>query len=561
MEPTYRIAEKMHDDLLEQLLHNRSIPPEKREAFLSPDYEKHINDPFSMTDMDSAVERVMYARSNDEKIAIFSDYDCDGIPAGTLMHDFFKKIGITNFSNHIPHRHYDGFGLNEQSVRTFIKNDVKLIITLDCGTVSFKEIDLARENNIDVIVIDHHEPDPLKLPNAYAILNPKRDTAYPFRELCATGVAFKFVQAFLQREHEKGNPMNIPPGWEKWLLDLVAIATISDMVPLLDENRIFVKYGLLVLRKSRRPGLQKLLRINRINTSFLSEDDIGFTIAPHINAASRMDTPEIGFTLLAGNDEEGSEAAEKLGKLNTTRKGVVASMTREAYEKLSKKDHTPPVIVLGNPEWKPSLVGLVANTLAEKYGRPAFVWGRDGNGVIKGSCRSSSVSVMDLMLSVKESFLHFGGHHGAGGFEVSDHAIHTLSETLESAYRIYEAQPTPLQAGRMVDALIHSDSVNDDLYRTVSLLMPFGMKNTKPLFQITHVTPEKITLFGKAKEHTKITFKNNHETLQAIAFFKKPEDFCSTPQEGLSCTLIAHVEQSYFMNRLERRLRIIDVLV
>lgn len=561
MEPHYRIAERIYDDLLEQLLHNRVIQPEEREVFLSPDYERHTYDPFLMTDMDRAIERVITARDAGEKIAIFSDYDCDGIPAGTLMHDFFRKIGITNFSNHIPHRHYDGFGLNEQSVRTFIKNGVKLIVTLDCGTVSFKEIDLARENNIDVIVIDHHEPDSSGLPNAYAILNPKRDGAYPFRELCATGVAFKFVQAFLQREHERGNPMNIPLGWEKWLLDLVAIATISDMVPLLDENRIFVKYGLLVLRKSRRPGLQKLLHMNRINPSFLSEDDIGFTIAPRINAASRMDTPEIGFALLAGDAGEGNEAAEKLEKLNTARKGVVASMSREAHEKLAKKEHVPPVIVLGNPEWKPSLVGLVANTLTEKYGRPAFVWGRDGNGVIKGSCRSSSVSVMDLMVLVKESLLHFGGHHRAGGFEIPDNTIHTIGDELIKAYHTLAMQPMSSETKSLVDALIHSDSVNNDLYRTISILMPFGMDNKKPLFQITHVTPETVTLFGKAKEHTKITFKNNHQTLHAIAFFKKPEDFHHVPQKGVSCSLIAHIEQSYFMNRLERRLRIIDVLI
>lgn len=563
MEQRYRVHEQIpvrdgENALLEQLLHNRGIGSQEREAFLAPSYETHLHDPFLITDMQAAVERVLRALDTNEKVVIYSDYDCDGIPAGTLMHDLFKKIGLANFTNYIPHRHFEGFGLNMKAVEGFIAEGVQLIITLDCGTVSFDEIAHARANGIDVIVIDHHEPEPGRLPETVALLNPKRDMAYPFRELCATGVSFKFAQALLHALRTRGT--DIPAGWEKWLLDVVALATISDMVPLRDENRVFVHYGLMVLRKSRRPGLQKLLRVNKLNPAMLTEDDIGFTIAPRINAASRMDTPQIGFMMLSGNETDGPAAAEKLERLNKERRGIVAAMTKEVQGRLEHMDEIPPVLVMGNPEWKPSLVGLVANSLMETYARPVFIWGRDGKGIIKGSCRSAGMSVVHLMEHAREAFLHCGGHHGAGGFEVADEAIHTLGQRLCEAYDAVTATASDEQPEELLDAQISHEAIDDVLYKTLKALAPYGMQNPKPLFRITGVIPDAVAIFGKIPEHTKITFTTGKGSLQAIAFFKKPDAFHVEPKVGTPCTLIAHAEESFFMGRRERRLRIVDVL-
>ena len=213
---------------------------------------------------------------------------------------------------------------------------------------------------------------------------------------------------------------------------MVGVATIADMVPLRDENRIFALYGLKVLRKTRRPGLQKLLRQQKVDLRYLSEDDIGFTIGPRINAASRMDNPEDAFQLLSTKDEgEADLRVAHLEKLNTDRKTAVAVMTKEAHKRLGMLEELPEVLVFGNPEWRPSLVGLVANKLAEEHNRPAFLWGKDGNGMLKGSCRSGgSVSVVKLMEVIPEIFHEFGGHHMSGGFTVKEEQIHFLSDRL-----------------------------------------------------------------------------------------------------------------------------------
>ncbi|KXJ98316.1 MAG: Single-stranded-DNA-specific exonuclease RecJ [Parcubacteria bacterium OLB19] len=334
---------------------------------------------------------------------------------------FFSVIGYKNFVNYIPHRHYDGFGLSSKAVLGIKeKYNPSLIITIDCGTVDLEAIKLAKDNKIDVIVTDHHEPK-AELPEAVAIVNPKVGNTYPFTGLCGAGVVFKLIQALIAR----GN-FSIPSGVEKWWLDMVGVATIADMVPLRDENRVFALYGLKVLRKTRRPGLQKLLRKQKIDPQYLSEDDIGFTIGPRINAASRMDNPEDAFLLLATKDEDEAEMRVlHLEKLNTERKATVALMTKEAHKRLELLEEVPKVLVFGSPSWRPSLVGLVANKLAEEYNRPAFLWGRDGNGMLKGSCRSGGdVSVVRLMEATPEIFHEFGGHHMSGGFTVKEEEVH-----------------------------------------------------------------------------------------------------------------------------------------
>ena len=357
---------------LAQLLYNRGIASKaEADLFLYPSYDDQLHDPFLLHDMDKAVQVILKTIESKKKIVIFSDYDCDGIPGAVVLHDFFMAIGYENFTNYIPHRHFDGFGLSEKAVLEIkTKHDPSLIITIDCGTTDIEAVRLANDNDMKVIVTDHHEPKAI-LPDAVAVVNPKIGNTYPFTGLCGAGVIFKLVQALIVR----GN-FTIPAGLEKWWLVMVGVATIADMVPLKDENRIFATYGLKVLRKTRRPGLQKLLRQQRVDLRYLSEDDIGFTIGPRINAASRMDNPEDAFQLLATKDENEAELRVlHLEKLNTERKTTVAVMTKEAHKRLKVLEELPEVLVFGNPEWRPSLVGLVANKLAEEHNRPAFFVG------------------------------------------------------------------------------------------------------------------------------------------------------------------------------------------
>ena len=549
--PVEMIAPRL-SPLVNRLLSTRTIPDIT--AFLEPLYDEHLHDPFLLHHMEEAVVRIQAAFAADEKIAIFSDYDCDGIPGAVVLHDCFKGIGYTNFVNYIPHRHYEGFGLNTGAIDTLAADGVKLIITIDCGTSDVQAIAHAKTKGVDVIVTDHHEP-PAVLPNATAIVNPKLGS-YPFTELCGAAVVFKLAQALLSKtEHQ------LVPGAEKWWLDMVGIATIADMVPLIGENRVLARYGLQVLRKSRRPGLQQLLRKNKVQQQHLTEEDIGFTIGPRINAASRMDNPEDAFHMLAATDVvEAGRRVDHLEKLNQERKTMVALMTKEINKRLEHLDSVPPVLVLGSPQWRPSLVGLAANKLAEEHKRAVFIWGKDGNDVFKGSCRSGGgVSVVNLMNQASGAFLEHGGHHFSGGFAVHDEHIFTLSERLNEAFLQLGEAATIHEAVR-VDEVLTLDDVTLKLIEDLTLLAPYGAGNPKPLFAFHKVTPRKVEQFGKAKEHLKLTFETTAGTLEAIAFFATIEDFSKSPTDQGSVTLIAHVERSYFMNRPQIRLKIVDII-
>ena len=290
-----------YSELLKILLKNRGIiNEEKIERFLNPSYERDFYDPFLMKDMEKTCVRIFEAVEAGEKIMIYADYDADGIPGAVILQDLFRKINFKNFEVYIPQRNSEGYGLNLEAIKDFADKGVKLLVTIDLGITAIAEIAQAESLGIDVIIIDHHLPHE-NLPRAYAILNPKVDD-YPEKMLCGAGVVFKFIQSFVKKY---GEFYKINNGWEKWLLDLAGLATLSDMVPLLGENRAIAFFGLKVFKKSPRPGLQKLLAKMNIDQRHITEDDIGFMVTPRLNAASRMDNPIRAFELLATNDERG----------------------------------------------------------------------------------------------------------------------------------------------------------------------------------------------------------------------------------------------------------------
>ncbi len=546
----------IYSSLQKQLLFNRDIKTAAAaEEFINPLYDEGLHDPWLLHDMDKAVERILLAIKEDEKITIFSDYDCDGIPGAVVLHDFFKAVGYTNFTNYIPHRHYEGFGFSAEAAEKIAKDGAGLVITIDCGTSSLEAVDQANLLGVDVIVTDHHEPGP-RLPAAVAVVNPKVGDSYPFTGLCGAGVIFKLVQALI----DKGD-FELKTGWEKWWLDMVGLATVADMVPLLGENRVLVKYGLDVLRKSRRPGLQQLLRKQRVDQRTITEEDIGFTIGPRINAASRMDTPEDAFLMLSLTDEgEAGARVDHLEKLNTQRKTTVAGMTKEIHHRLKELSEIPDVIVLGNPNWRPSLVGLSAGKLAEEFKRPAFVWGRDGNGKIKGSCRSDGrVSIIALMDKASEHLAEYGGHHHSGGFSVHEEHIHTFPTLLNDAFKDLGAAAL-IDEELMVDMQIRLDDISSDFIKAQQTLAPFGMSNPKPVYLVEKIKPKQVDMFGKGGEHTKLQLDTAGLAREAIAFFRTPDSFTKVPESGQEVSLLCHLEQSYFMGRLQTRLRIIDII-
>lgn len=544
----------VYPDIVRDMLIFRGIRTlGEAEKFLNPSFEKDTFDPFLIHDMDRTVSRILEAIVSNEKIAIWSDYDHDGIPGAVILFDFFKKINFHNFVNYIPHRYLEGYGLNVNGIDKLKSEGVKLMITVDVGITDILPIDHANELGIDVIVTDHHLPIDT-LPKAYAILNSKKEgDTYPDKMLCGAAVSYKLVKGLLAR----GN-FEIKEGWDKWLLDMVGISTIADMVPLRNENRVLAYYGIKVLKKSPRPGLLSLFRKNKINQRFINEDDIGFTVAPRINAASRMGEPMLAFDLLSNRlgPEVVDSLSSELDKLNSSRKGIVSSMVKESKKILSLRESIPEVIVMGNPLWRPGLLGLVANNLMEEHSKPVFLWGKEGGENLRGSCRSDgSVNLVKLMAEVKEgTLLDFGGHAFSGGFEVSYSEIHFLEDRIIEAYN--KVRNEGVSEDILVDRIISVDDVTEALYRDIEKFAPFGIENEKPIFMFQDITIFKIKKFGKNSEHLEVGFeKNNGGILKAVEFFSDRDI-----SEGDRITLVANIEKSYFGMKPELRLRVIDII-
>ncbi len=525
--------------------------------------------------MDKVVERILQAIEHNEKVCIYSDYDCDGIPGAVVLHDFFRKIGFNNFSNYIPMRNEEGYGLNQAAIESIIADGVTLIITIDCGITDYAHAEFAQSHGIDLIITDHHIPGE-EVPKAFAVINPKqKGCEYPEKMICGSGVIFKVCQALCSRIRSQFKILNfkfkIPEAilstqWEKWLLDMVGLATLSDMVPLLGENRVFSYYGMKVLRKSPRVGLMKMFSTLKINQHTVTEDDIAFMITPRINAASRMGIPRDAFTLLSTTDEvEAGTYTDALNKNNDMRKGVVAGMVKDIKKYIENRDEEMKgVIVHGNPEWKPSLLGLVANSFSDEHLRPVFFWGREGNKegetIIKGSCRAGGeTDVVALMAKCKDIFVDYGGHKGAGGFSLAQENIHLLEERLNAAF-LELAQEEKIILDTLIDKKLSLDDVNWDTYGHVAQFAPFGLANPKPLFLFENITVSAVKLFGKEKNHLELKFKKSDgKDVTAIAFFSDGEKFSVPVTVGSKINLVATLEKSQFRNFPELRLRIVDI--
>ena len=538
-----------------------------------------------------------------EKVMIYADYDCDGIPGAVILVDLFKKINFKNYEVYIPMRNSEGYGLNLEAIKEFAQKIIKLLITIDLGITAFEEVKEAEVHGIDVIITDHHlphfklpaefsqvlgspaqeflkeraQPDQFEnslsvssqiLPRAYAILNPKREgDKYPEKMLCGAGVMFKFIQGFISKY---GELYKIKEGSEKWMLDMVGLATLSDMVPLLGENRVFASFGLKVLRKSPRVGLQKLLAKMNLDQRYLGEDDIAFMVTPKLNAASRMDDPLRAFELLSTTDAvEAGALATHLLKINDDRKLIVAGIMREVKKKFEKREMRD-VIVVGNPTWRVGVLGLVAGKLMDEYQKPVFVWGRDENDLIKGSCRSpGSISVVELMTLTQEYFIDFGGHELAGGFTVENEKIHFLEEKLaENFQKILEQKKkmSDFNAIRELDAksdaVLNLEAVNMKNWKEIEKLAPFGISNPKPTFLFKGVTVENIKKFGKngSEEHLEITFSDEGKNkVKGISFFSGDESFDVPVVVNGKVNLLATFDLSRFRGREELRLRIAEI--
>ena len=552
------------------LLKKRGVADNEIEDFLNPSYEKHIGDPFGIYGMDKAVARILEAIKNNEKICVYSDYDCDGIPGGVLLRTFFDDIGYP-VEMYIPHRHNEGYGVHIHAIDFLKEKGVSLIITVDSGIANIEEVAYAKSVGVDFIVTDHHLPihkegDGQIVPEAVSVINSKQDVcSYHDDMLCGCAVAWKLACGILARlRTENVNNMvyekvkTLPIGFEKWMLDLVGISTVADMVPLSKENRALAHYGLKVLRKTKRPGLLHIFNEQRMRKEYITEDDIAFTIAPRVNAASRMGAPIQAHMMLYEKDVEKAEQyARDLELLNTERKAGVKDIisTLSFDHDVYQND----VVVVGEMSWRPGILGLIAQNIIDETGKPTFVWGQgEDKKEVKGSCRSrGDIHVVEIMAHVGHRvFTHWGGHEGAGGFSVPLEKIGELSEALNEAIKHVERK----EIGKeeiAIDVELSMDDVNEITYKAIVPLAPFGEGNAKPVFSFNNVTPLATKRFGKKNEHLEIIYPTSKGgKIKAIQFFvgKDVEEKANDKH-----TLLAHLEKSYFAGKAELRLRIVKI--
>ena len=547
-----------YSPLLRTLLFARGIKTRSdAEIFLHPSYGRDVHDPFLMKDMDRAVERILRAITNNERVVIFGDYDADGIPGAATLFSFFERIGYAKVEVYIPDRYSEKYGLSEESIRRFAEAGTKVLISVDCGITDVYEAQAAQSLGIDVIITDHHLPHD-NLPGAYAVINTKRpDDPYPFKYLCGAATGWKLVQALLKR----GN-FGLPPEWEKELLDLVCISTVADMVSLLGENRVIVKEGLKVLARSPRPGIASLFARARIKQEDVTEDDISFLLGPRINISSRMSHGVDAFNLLTTSDVLlAGRIAKQLEARNVERRETVQVII-DSFEKEFSVSEPGELIVRGDSNWRIGVLGLSANRLMEKYNRPVCLWTINHEGKIKGSIRSDgSVHVMELFQAMggEEFFADFGGHDHSGGFSLASTHAPKLEERFLKAYAL--AKKNESQTEKICfDQEVRLGALGWRVWQEISILAPFGPDNPKPVFVIRNVELVACNEFGKDKNHLELTVREGKTERKVTAFFFQKSDYpeidFNLPQK---VDLLVNLEKSTFKGFNELRLRLVDL--
>ena len=559
--------------LIATILRNRGVNEADFETFLAPTYDEFKHDPFLFPDMKNAVKRIKLAKKRGEKVTIYGDYDIDGMTATVILWESLRKFGL-NVETYTPDRFTEGYGLNIDAVEKIANDGAKLIITVDNGTLSFDEIARARKLGVDVIITDHHSPHD-ELPDATAILNPKiivaenpeiydekfllksdvkklsdkqnisqnksiKQEYYPFCDLCGVGVAFKLVQALQAdslkniKNYEK-NPKNylipLKNGQEKWLLDLVALGTVCDIVNLLDENRANVKWGLEVLKKTRRTGLRALLATANIELQNVDARTLGFVIGPRLNAAGRLETAEMALELLklydtpddAENQNETNsramELAEKLEILNKERRKIQDEIFIAATEQIDEND---PIAIAVGENWHEGVIGIVAAKILERFERPSFILSC-GEEFAKGSGRSfGEFSCAAVIHATDEIIEKGGGHLAAGGLTLRTSRIEEWKIAAQKFYReniknSVEQREYLYPAADMT--LVNFEKITAELLEEIEQLEPFGHANKSPVFEFVNVLILSRRTMGKNNEHVKYVFADNEgRKFTAIAF-------------------------------------------
>ncbi|MBI4821088.1 MAG: single-stranded-DNA-specific exonuclease RecJ [Deltaproteobacteria bacterium] len=525
--------------------------PAEADRFLRPSLS-HLPEPSTMRGLDRAVDRLVAAIDRGERIALYGDYDVDGVTSSTLLATFLEGHGI-HPRVYIPKRLVEGYGLNSSAVDQLANEGTRVLVTLDCGITAAGEVARANDRGIDVIVVDHHRCPP-ELPPAYSVLNPHQDgCGYPDKGLAAVGVCFNLVVGMRRKLRERGSYKD---GLEepnlRRLLDLVALGTIADMVPLTGVNRVLARFGLEEIREARRPGVRALLAASRVSPRRVTSTDVGFRLAPRINAAGRLDDASVGVRmLLAKSFDQAEPLAAILDDANQKRQRIEANVVEQAIARV-EAGPLPPAIVLYDPEWHVGVVGIVAAKLVERYARPTVLIGDGG----RGSARTAgAIHLYDAIARCAGMLRKFGGHRAAAGLTID---IDRVPEFASALCRSVLDDPA---YGRTGSELVYDDELdpNEVTHKKLQDLLalePFGNGNPEPLFRADRLSIQSNRIVGKG--HLKLRLREGpFGGLEGIAFSRA--DLSSKLWSGRSVDLAFHIERQEYAGLESLQLRIRDL--
>lgn len=502
--------------------------PAEATAWMTP---LRSHDPFLIPDIDLALDRLHYAMQHGERVCFYGDYDVDGMSATSIYYSFFRGLG-GRVQAYVPHRIREGYGLNEGAVRALAAEGVTLLVTSDCGTTSHHEIAVAKQLGMDVIITDHHQTDD-QMPPALAVMNPhRRDARYPFHGLCSGGLAYKVADAYQQRYGAGSVPLES-------LLDLVALSTIADVVPLQDENRGFVREGLRQLSRGARCGIRALKQVSGITRDCTAET-VGFKLGPRLNAAGRLDHAIKGVRLLTTESElEARQLAQELDLLNRQRQDLESEIMREAVAALGERE-VPPAIVLASRGWHLGVVGIVAARLVERYHRPAIVMAVNEQGIGKGSARTvPGFDLYQALAACKDLLVAFGGHPSAAGLTIHESRLTEFQSRFAAVAGAWSATEGTAPTLHL-DSEVSLDEVNLRLIQEIGHLHPFGAGNPEPMFAVKGLSIMDARVVGE--KHLKMTVRQGRSLpFDSIGFgmkslaeqgltIKTPVDLAFTPE-------------------------------
>ena len=536
--------------LFEQILTARGLTTRAaRQAFLQPDYMAVKHDPFLLPDMKKAVARLKQAREQGEKIVIYGDYDIDGLSATALLLDAFDKFGFEGVDAFIPNRFVEGYGMTMGAVDKVHDMGADLIVTVDTGSLCHAEIAYATSLGIDTVVTDHHNVAETPPPSVAAV-NPKfPGHTYPFRDLCGAGVAFKLVQA-LQTELD-----GLPDGYEKWLLDLVALGTVCDIVTLADENRANVYWGLQVLKKQQRPGLKALMMVAGVEPKQVNARHLGFGLGPRMNAAGRLETAQHALDMLVAHDGLAAlEASEKLEELNTKRRSIQDAIFEEACVQAEELADDR-VLVVSSGGWNHGVIGIVASKLVEKYKKPVFIIGERGEEAT-GSARSfGDFSAADAVRAADDIIIKGGGHGAAAGVTLATEKIGDFRQRVNEFYDSLQLENQERYLLPRADVEIDDFSeIDEELVANLAKMEPFGNGNPEPVLKIARASVLSMRRMGADGQHVKLALRDkNGKVLQMLAF-NAPEEFFREPGDEVAAWFQPTINEWQGVRTVEGRL-------